>query len=223
MKVKTEPESLVEKIKNKLIKPKVDYFEMFVVGAAISLEAANTLKVALHDQIIDKKSLRVIKELEHKGDQHMHQSLEIIEVAFITPIDQRDMMEILVGIENITDSIDDIANHINILSLGKRDDFMVRFMDIIVSACEKTHELMVAFKQFEKPSKKNIIQLVIAINALEEEGDRVYSQSMGYLFEMETDILTIVKKKEIYQRLEHTLDCCEHTADLIERLMVRES
>ena len=219
----SEPETFMEKLKNKLKKDKIDYFEMFVVGASISLEAAQTLKVAFKDEVINKESLRHIKEIEHKGDKHMHQSLKIIEIAFITPIDQSDLMEILEGIENITDSIDAIAIHIDILNVDKRDDFMKEFIDIIVVACEKIHDLMVAFKKFKDNPNNNINDLIVQINILEGNGDKTYAKSIRHLFEIETDILTIIKKKEIYHRLEETLDCCEDVADLIERIMVRES
>ena len=214
--------SFVQTIKNKIVKKKTDYFEMFVEGAAISLEAAQALKVALNDEIIDKEELKHIKELEHKGDNHKHKSLGIIETAFITPIDQSDILDVLEGIENLTDSIDDIANHFYIMRVDERDNFMLRFVDLIVSACEKTQDLMVAFKKFKKNPDNNINKLVIEINTLEEEGDKIYSESMRHIFEAETDILTLIKKKEIYQLLEDTLDRCEDVANLVGKIMLKE-
>ena len=60
------------------------------------------------------------------------------------------------------------------------------------------------------------------INELEEEGDRIYFESMSQLFGDERDTLNIIKKKEIYELLENTLDCCEDVADLVERIMLQE-
>ncbi|HOJ12085.1 MAG TPA: DUF47 family protein [Clostridiales bacterium] len=220
---KKQPETLAQKIKSKLTKDKIDYFDMLVKGAAISLEAAKNLKAAFADSEINKEEIRRIKEVEHKGDKHMHESQRIIEAAFITPIDQGDIMGILKGIENITDSIDDIANHIYIMRVEKSDEFMSRFVQIMISSCEKTYALMDALKQFRKNPNKNINTLIIEINALEEEGDRIYSESMRHLFGFETDPVNIIKKKEIYQCLEHTLDCCEDVADMVENLMIAKS
>ena len=220
---KLEAKTFAQKIKAKLMKSEIDYFDMFVNGVSISLEAAKGLKAAFADEEINKDELKNIKEVEHKGDRYMHQFQKIIEAAFITPIDQSDIMEILKGIENITDSIDDIANHIYIMRVTQSDKFMSQFVDTIISSCEKTYDLMVALKQFRKNPNKNINNLVIEINALEEQGDRIYSESMRHLFGVETDPINIVKKKEIYQRLEHTLDCCEDVADMIEKLMTAKS
>lgn len=219
---KNETTSFVDTIKNKIVKEKVDYFQMFVEGADISLEAAEALKVAFQDEIIHKESLKLVKEIEHKGDKHRHNSLAIIETAFITPIDQTDIIDVLEGIENLTDSINDIAIHLNMMRVEKRDEFMMSFTQVIVLACEKIYDLMVAFKQFKKNPDNIINNLVVDINALEEEGDKIYSQSMSDLFGAETDFLNIIKKKEIYQLLENSLDCCEEVADLVERIMLTE-
>lgn len=195
---------------------------MFVEGSAISLEAAQALKAAFQEERMDRESFHHIKDIEHKGDGHRHRSLKTIETAFITPIDQSDIMDVLEGIENVTDSINDIAIHLNIMGVEKADDFMLRFTEVIVLACEKTHELMKAFKDFKKNPNNRINHLVIEINALEEEGDVIYSESMRHIFEKEADALTLIKKKEIYQLLENTLDSCEDVADLVEKIMLQE-
>lgn len=217
-----ESTSFIQKIKNKVGKKKIDYFEMFVQGAAISLEAAKALEVALRDEIIDQEELKHIKELEHKGDNHKHKSLEIIETAFITPIDQGDILDVLEGIENLTDSIDNIAKHIYIMRVDERDEFMIDFIDLIVLTCEKVQDLMIAFKQFKKNPDNVINKLIIEINTLEEEADNIYSQSMRHIFKGEADLLTLIKKKEIYQLLEDTLDRCEDVANLVGKIMLKE-
>lgn len=124
-------------------------------------------------------------------------------------MDQSDIMDVLEGIENVTDSINDNAIHLNIMGVEKRDDFMLRFIEVIVLACEKTHELMIAFKDFKKSPNNRLNNLVVEINALEEEGDMIYSEGMRHIFEDESDVLRIIKKKEIYQLLENTSDSWE--------------
>ena len=214
--------SFIQTIKNKMGKKKIDYFEMFVEGAAISLEAAKALELALHDEIIEQEELKHIKDIEHKGDNHKHKSLEIIETAFITPIDQGDILDILEGIENLTDSIDNVAKHIYIMRVDESDEFMINFINLIVLTCEKTQDLMVAFKRFKKNPDNIINKLIIEINTLEEKGDTIYSESMRHIFKEGTDILTLIKKKEIYQLLEDTLDRCEDVANLVGKIMLKE-
>lgn len=215
-----QPDTYLQKIKKKIFKSEVDYFDMFVEGVSISLEAAKGLKEAFEDYEINQEELLKIKHIEHKGDKHMHKSLTIIEEAFITPIDQSDIMEILNGIEKITDSIDDVANHIYMLRISQGDIFMRDFLETMILSCEKLYELMIALKQYKKSPNKNITELTIKINELEETGDRIYMESMRFLFGSEKDPIEIIKKKETYQRFENTLDCCEDVADMVENLMI---
>lgn len=200
----------------------VDYFEMFAEGVAISLDAAKKLQTAFADGVIKKDELRLVKDSEHAGDKHIHECLKVIEVAFVTPIDRTDIIEILKGIENITDSIDAVANHIHIMNVNEANEYLIKFMEFLVASCEKLYELMKETKKFKKSLKK-ILELIIEINRIEEDGDRVYFESMKALFENEKDAIKIIKNKEIYQLLEHTLDCCEDVADMVEKILVSKS
>lgn len=192
---------------------------MFAAGVSISLEAAKRLEAAFADGIINKDELKLIKEAEHKGDKHVHQCLKVIDAAFITPIDRSDIIEVLKGIENITDSIDNISSHIYMMNITHSNEYLCKFVALTVQSCERLHDLMLSLKQFKKRAKQ-INELIIEINRVEEEGDSTYSQSMRQLFEHETDPITIIKHKELYQLMEHSLDCCEDVADIVEKIMI---
>lgn len=206
----------------KISRKNVDYFEMFEKGMSISLEAARKLRTAFSDGKIDEDELKQVKDIEHKGDMHVHECLKVIDVAFITPIDRTDIVEIIKAIEQLTDSIDYIANHINIFNIKEADEYLFRFVDYIVLSCEKLNELMTALKQFKK-SQTKINECIVEVNRLEEEGDRAYAASMKNLFEKETNPILIIMKKELYQLLEQAIDCCEEVADLVEKVMVAKT
>jgi uncharacterized protein Yka (UPF0111/DUF47 family) len=198
----------------------VDYFEMFADGISISLKAALLLKTAFADDMIDASELAKIKDVEHEGDHHVHQSLKIVEDAFITPIDRSDIIEIIKGIENVTDCIDDISNHLYMMRITTCDIYMRDFITVVVTSCERLNELMLALKHFKKNPNNNINDLIIEVNRLEEVGDRIFSDSMRHLFGGDTDCLTIIKNKELYKLFEVAIDACEDIADMVEKIMV---
>jgi len=206
----------------KMSKKSVDYFEMFEQGISISLEAARALRAAFGDERIVESELKSIKEIEHRGDTHVHQCLRKIDVAFITPIDRTDIVEIIKAIENLTDSIDAVSNHIYMLNVQDSNSYLRKFVDYIVMSCEKLNELMTALKTFKKNHAK-IKECIVEVNRIEEEADRAYAESMRKLFENETDPIAIIKKKELYQLLEHAVDCSEDVADLVEKVMVAKT
>ncbi|MPM38819.1 hypothetical protein SDC9_85449 [bioreactor metagenome] len=206
----------------KMGRKQVDCFGMFEHGITISRDAAVMLQKAFSDGSIDLSELKLVKELEHDGDRHIHESLRAIDDAFITPIEREDIVNILNGIENITDSVEAIADHIYMMNIDKANHYLRKFIDLTVESCQRLHELMIALKGFKK-DRKRLMELIIEVNRLEEEGDRTYSESMRELFERESNPVTIIKHKELYQLSETAIDRCEDVADMVERAMIYNS
>lgn len=210
----------LQKIKGIIIPSDVDYFEMCTVGAEITLKAANALKSGFKDGIISREEQLKIKEIEHEGDHHVHKSLQIIEEAFITPIDQSDLVDILKSIENVTDHIDYVSAHIYMINIKEPDVYYNRFIDIMVLQAELALELMKNLRRFKKMDMNKMYQLIKEINTLEEDADRLYIESMRELFTKETDAKRIIQKKAIYGRMEDTCDRLEDVANSVERLLI---
>jgi uncharacterized protein Yka (UPF0111/DUF47 family) len=210
----------LQKIKGIIIPSDVDYFEMCTVGAEITLKAANALKLGFKDGIISREEQLKIKEIEHEGDHHVHKSLQIIEEAFITPIDQSDLVDILKSIENVTDHIDYVSAHIYMINIKEPDVYYNRFIDIMVLQSELALELMKNLRRFKKMDMDKMYQLIKEINTLEEDADRLYIESMRELFTKETDAKRIIQKKAIYGRMEDTCDRLEDVANSVERLLI---
>jgi uncharacterized protein Yka (UPF0111/DUF47 family) len=206
----------------KISRKNVDYFEMFVKSATIARDAALKLQIAFADGEVNISELKLIKDLEHDGDIHFHECLKVIDVAFITPIDRSDLVDVLNGIENVTDSIESIANSFYMMCITGSSDYMRKFVDLLVLSCERLLELMVELKRFKK-NIKSINSLIIEINRLEEEGDKAYSDCMRNMFEFEKDAITIIKNKELYQLFECAIDCCEDVADMVENIIVTKT
>ena len=213
-------DSILIKIKNMITRGDVDYFQMFVEGAEISLKAALALQVAFADEQINEAELDKIKEIEHEGDRHVHKSIAILEDAFITLIDQTELLDILKGIEEVTDHIDDVASHCYMLHIDQTDIYIEGFMKTMVEACQKQVQLMEYLRNFKKLKFKEMNTLIAEINALEEAADRIYLTGMRKLFSEEKNAITIIRKQGIYSRLEDVLDSIEDVSDVIKKVLV---
>jgi len=210
----------LNQIRHVIIPSGIDYFQMFTVGAEISLRAAQSLQIAFTDERINMDELRKIKEIEHEGDKHVHNSLKILEEAFITPIDQADLIDILKAIENVTDHIDYVAAHLYMLNITESDRYLQAFIDTLVLSCQKVLDLMVCLRNFKKLDLKKMYELIEEINELEEIADRIYLESMRELFTNGSEPLLVIQKKEIYQRFEDALDRTEDAANAVEKLLI---
>lgn len=211
---------IFRRLRSRYLKTEVDYFDIFIRGVSISKDAANSLKEAVVNGGIDSRKLLDVWEIKLTGDRYAGESMRSVEDAFITPIDQSDIIEILKGIENIIHSIESVAKHMEIMKVAESDEYIARFIEIMVYSCERLYDLMVIFKDLKKKPNGKIMKLVEEINELERLGDRTYAECMSSMFSREKDPIEIIKKKEIYQRLEYSLDCIEHVADMVEKLIV---
>ena len=200
----------------------VDCFELFELSISFSSRAAVSLKKAYEDGIVDYNELRNLKGIEHEADIHGHRCLKLVEEAFITPIDRSDIVEIIKEIENITDSIDSIANHTYMMCVNKVNEAAKDLMNFVVDACIKLEELMKNLKNFKKEFKK-INDLIIEINNIEEAGDKTYLTAMRSLFEFETDAKKIIVWKLLYDQLEGALDKCEDVADIVQKIIISKT
>ena len=198
-----------------------DYFSMFEKGIGISNKAAKALQAAFADSVINADEIKKLKEIEHEGDRHVHESAQLISEAFITPIDRSDMMNMVDAIEALTDSIDDVANRVYMMHIVEKDVPTERMILLIVDACEHLSTMMTAFKQFKKGREK-IHEISIIVNHIEEEGDELYSGALRGLFDTENrvDAVEIIRKQGLYDSLEDALDCCEDVADILEQIII---
>ena len=196
-----------------------DYFNMFEESADIALRAAKALQHAFSSEGIDTNELKAIKDIEHEGDLHVHNSLKVIEAAFITPFDNDQMMAVLNGVETVTDSIEEVSADIYRMRIKNGDKYVEHFLQLAVQSIAELQKLMVALRQFKKDSKE-LRERIIEVNHLEEIGDQTYTDAMYDLFGGSYEAIDVIRYKRIYEDLEDTLDCCEDVADTIEGILI---
>ncbi len=196
-----------------------DYFTMFADSARIASRAAKAMQKAFANDMIDLEELRAIKGIEHEGDQLVHKSLKVIEDAFITPLDYDDMIMMLKGIEDVTDSIDCIASHIHLMRVKQSDKYLEKFIDCIVESCALLEKLMERLHLYKKDPKP-LHELIIEINHLEEVGDSTYQAAMYDLFGDTADPVRILTYSKLYDLMEIACDCAEDVADGAEKIII---
>ena len=69
--------------------------------------------------------------------------------------------------------------------------------------------------------KKSVMEDCIEVNRLEGQADFVERTMLGDLFNSDTDAITLIKLKELYELLESTTDRCEDVADVIQNIAVK--
>ena len=204
-------------------KREYDYFDVFVRGVEYSCQAAQLLQESLKEFDPDQlqTTIKDMHVIEHAADMAKHEVLSQLAHAFMTPIEREDILQLVQEIDDVTDGIEDVLLRIymyNILSLRPE---AVEFSTLILQCCEAMKTAMTEFRNFRKSS--SLHDSIVEINRLEEEGDALYTRAVRKLFLTSRDPIELTIWREMFDRMEKCCDACEHVANVIESVVMKNS
>jgi len=195
------------------------YFDLFLQMTLYICDAARELKGMLADKDHNYQEYsRRIKGLEHACDELTHTISTKLNKSFITPFDREDIYTMSGALDDIVDLIDDAARAIIDFDVQEIKSYAREFAGVIEKMAEQLREIVSILR---KP--KNVTQRLVEIHRLENEGDDIYHAAVRELFHEERDPLTVLKWKEIYEKLEAAVDRCENVANIIESVIIKHT
>ena len=198
---------------------KQDYIIRRLLCRDVVVQGNPRVYKALRDQLA--AVLDELHRIEHDADKKKHEMMAVLVKAFITPIEREDIILLSQSIDEVTDKIEDVLIRIYINNVQQIRPEALAFIKVIIRCCEALKEVMEEFADFRK--SKTLHGLIIEINALEEEGDRLFIESMRRLHAEVTDPIEIIAWREIYVYLEKCCDACEHVADVVESVIMKNT
>ncbi len=195
------------------------FFELFKGVAARTHEAAGHLydMFSVGPERVGY-CVDAIKRLEHEADEITHEVVNRLDRTFITPFDREDIHLLASDLDDVIDRIDSTARRAQIFRLGRAPEGISQLCDVIKSV---TAEVAAAVGKLG--GKDDVMAHCIEAKRLEEEGDSIYHQMLGRLFDQETDPIAIIKWKEMYDNLEATIDQSEDVANDIESIVLKHA
>ena len=153
------------------------YFENFIQCVECGCQAAMMLEENLANFDVNRLSenLDELHKIEHDADKKKHEMMGVLVKAFITPIEREDIILLSQCIDEVTDQIEDVLIRIYINNVHTIRPEALQFTKVIIRCCKVLKEIMEEFANFKK--SKTLHGLIIEINALEEEGDRLFIDS----------------------------------------------
>lgn len=204
-----------------MFKKKKDiFFATFEEMADTIVEAAEYFAKGVTDLSDVKKFATTMSDYENKCDQYTHTLINALNKVFITPIERDDIMALSTSLDDVMDGLDSVSNRFVMYGVKEKDDFITQFADILVRSA---HQIRSAIQLLSEKKLLTIREHNIAIHGLENEGDTVLRESVTSLFANVKDPIELIKRKEIYERLEETTDCCEDVANTLESIVMRNS
>ena len=166
--------------------------------------------------------VKEIKELEEFGDRIIHDITQSLHRTFVTPIDREDILALAGQLDDFIDAIDEVAQFTLEYKIEDTTEYARHLATIIVS-CADELERAVGLLSTRGSKLKEILPMTVEINRLENEADQVASRAMGDLFSNGTDVIHILKWRDIYKDMEEATDRAEDAADVLEGIVLKNS
>lgn len=206
-----------------MAKTKNDYFKMMEEQVACCVEASNLLEEILcnysSDNIVEQRDK--MHAIEHKADKIHHEILTKLSAEFITPIDQEDILRLVQIMDDITDALDEAVLEFYMFHIDTIPEGAPELSRVVNRCVSALHEAVKELKNFKKPAA--LRSLLVKVNDIESDGDRIYIEVIHKLFGSAADNRELLGSKAVYESLENCCDLCEHAADVIEQVIIKNT
>jgi uncharacterized protein len=192
------------------------FFDLYGKMAVEIQAAAVMLEQLLATDPPDVSKVDLIRDAEHRCDALTHDTIQRLHRTFITPFDREDLYALATTLDTVMDAIDHAASLVRLYKIEVIRPGARELGRTVSASADRLHMALSALA-----TKKPVQPHAVEINRLENEADRAYQEAVRFLFEGETDPITIIKWKELYDHLERITDCCEDVANVIEGVVVK--
>lgn len=191
-----------------------NFFTFFENHSAMIVKAAEALLLFGETEANYEKICAEIKSYEQSGDKITHQCIEALHRNFITPLERSDIHLFISRMDDVLDEIENVSKFMALYKLPPFPPIALKLASLLHSSCLEMQQCVIELRKMKNSAimKRSFFN----INNLENEADTVFMEALRALFEEETQVLTILKWKEIYGYLEEAIDACEDVANIVE-------
>jgi uncharacterized protein len=194
------------------------FFDLFKELADCIVQGATEFKELAVNLPEAERRVRSIKDIEHKGDDITHSTMDLLHKTFITPLDREDIHTLVSRMDDILDFIDAAAQRLHLFQVDELPAEGRELAEICLQAARLVQSAVSSLDNLKNP--ENVIKTCVEINRLENDADHVLRSGLARLFREEPDIRKLIKLKEIYELLETVTDRCEDVANVIDGIVL---
>lgn len=204
-------------------KRKFDYFNAFEALSEVAVAEADLLIEAIEgfaEAGALGDTMTRAHELEHKGDEINHAIFKSVATDFITPIEREDIIELAQTLDDIIDYIEDVMQRFFMYDVHFMHRDASEFAGLIKQSCMALDRAMEDFRNFKK--SKKFKSLIIDVNNYEEEADALFMKVIRSLHTDDRENpMRVLVWSQIFDRMEKCCDACEHAADTMNTILLK--
>lgn len=202
---------------------KNDYFKLIEQQVELCVQASDLLELIISTYSLESIGAQQEKmhSIERHADELQHDILTRLSSEFITPIDQEDILRLVQIIDDVMDAIDEVVQEFFMFCVEIVPVFTSNIVEILVRCVGALHKSVKELKNFKKPQV--LRSCLVEVNTIEGEADVMFEKAIHTLFSCETSCKVLITNKAIYESIENCCDLCEHAADVIEQIVIKNT
>ena len=205
-----------------MLLPKEDkFFDLFDRQAENLVRAAEFYNKAITEANLSPENVREMHEFEHYGDEMTHAIINTLNETFITPFDREDILALANRMDDIVDNLYLLINRFYLYKITAPTEYSKKLAGTIDHAIKELTKAVATLRS--NKHMKDTLRHCVEINRLENEGDVLRDEAISSLFANEKDPIMVIKQKELYEIAEVTTDFCEHVANMVESILVKNN
>jgi uncharacterized protein len=195
-----------------------EFFDLFEEAGGNILRATGLLEELLEDFPERSDLARDILICEQDGDRITHDIIQRLNQTFVTPIDRDDIYALASALDDVVDFTEEVADYLGLYKIEAPMDQAQSLAHVLHACGRQISEAMPRLRGF-----KDISHYTVEINRLENDGDRLTREAIASLFDTGIDPMVVIRWKDIFERLEEAIDACEHVANILEGIVIKNS
>lgn len=198
------------------------FYNLFEQVVREIIEMAELLKKLSYESSLDEQAKLVsfLKEREKKNDEYVASLFNELSRNFITPFDREDIHSLATALDDISDNIYISAKKMLLYNVDPTLVEIQKMSELICDSCKQVSKAVMELKNM-----KNVRQMTDAIaiiKEIESQSDDVHDYAIAALYNNpQIDAKELMKKKEVFSKLESVSDKCEDAANVIESIMIK--
>jgi predicted phosphate transport protein (TIGR00153 family) len=195
------------------------FYDLFTAAAGNVLDAAVVLAQLVESPPEGRPALAAqLVEVEHAGDDATHEIMKAVNTSFITPFDRDDIALLASRLDDVIDEMEEAGDLTVLYRVGELPPAVRQQVALLHEAARLTVEAMPRLRTL-----KDLDSYWISVNEVENRADVVYRSLLAELFDGGGDVITLIKVKEVIDRLESAADAFERLANVVQSIAAKES
>jgi len=194
------------------------FFDLFEEAGGNIERAASLLENMLVSFPERNDLAREILICEQDGDRITHDIIQRLNQTFVTPIDREDIYALASALDDVVDYTEEVADYLGLYKIEAPMSQAQDLAHVLQAASRQIAEAMPRLRGF-----KDISHYTVEINRLENDGDRITREAIASLFDNGIDPMVVIRWKDIFERLEEAIDACEHVANTLDGIIIKNS